>query len=306
MRNQADGPDAAYFHLRRIGMNTGIFPVFFVARMKGGLSLFVLVSGLPAPRSRRQARRLQARLRRTPAKLITEANALPFLTEAVCAAAPAWDAVAAHCGRYAACLLAPETLPLPPDPRFRRYDAAVFRAQVLFRSAFVLLKAAALPPQRLTVTLCDRSGLLASQAPALLPYAAVLRVLTRAPARYIPVCVRVMQTAGAALLLRECYRPAPGPELLLCCSGVPQGIPASACLLTAQPVAAPATVLTGRAFTLRPTHAALLPDGVDPLAFAGALTETCACPDYRDAVFPDLAAAADRLRAWFAAADSGN
>ncbi|MBQ6268306.1 MAG: hypothetical protein IJK64_11115 [Clostridia bacterium] len=267
--------------------------------------MFVLISDVPAPRSRRQARRLQARLRRTPAKLNTEANALPFLTESVCAAAPAWDAVAAHCGRYAACLLAPETLPLPPDSRFRRYDPAAFRAQVLFRAACALLKAAALPPQRLTVTLCDRSGLLASQAPALLPFAAGLRILTSAPARYIPVCVSAMQTAGATLLLRDRYRPAPGPELLLCCSGVPPGVPASACLLTAQSADTSATVLTGHAFSLRPTHAALLPDGVDALAFAGALTETCACPDYRDAVFSDLAAASDHLRAWFAAADSG-
>ena len=263
--------------------------------------MFVLISEAPAPRGRRRIRRLRSRLRRTPAKLCTEANALPFLTETVLSAAPDWEAVAAHCGRCAARLLAPSSLTLPPDPRFRRYDASAFRAKVLFRSAVALLAAAKLPPQPLTITLCDRGGLLAADVLALLPFAAGLRVLTAAPARYIPVCVAALQTAGATLLLRDAYRPAPGPELLLCCSGVPADVPESACLLTAQPVAVSATALTGRAFPLQPTHAALLPDGVEALDFAGALTEICACPDYRAAVFPDLAAAAAPLRAWFGA-----
>lgn len=263
--------------------------------------MFVLLSEASMPRGRLQTRRLQARLRRTPARLCTQANALPFLTETVLSAAPDWEAVAAHCGRYAARLLAPDTLALPPDPRFRRYDAVAFRAGVLFRSSVALLADAKLPPQRLTLTLCDRGGLLAADAPALFPYAAGLRILTCAPARYVPVCVAAMRETGASLLLRDRYLPVPGPEVVLCCSGIPAQAPASVCLLTARAVDLPATVLTGRTFPLRPTHAALLPEGVEPLAFAGALTEACACPDYRDAVFPDLAAAADRLRAWFAA-----
>lgn len=280
-------------------MNTGSFPVFFY--VKGCLRLFVLISETPAPRGRLRVRRLQARLRRSPPKLCTQANALPFLTETVCAGAPDWEAVAVHCGRYTARLLAPAALTLPPDPRFRRYDAAAFRAKVLFRSAIALLGAAQLPPQGLTVTLCDRGGLLAAEALALLPYAAGLRVLTSAPARYIPVSIAAMQKAGAALL-RDFYRPAAGPELLICCSGIPANAPANACLLTAQPANTAATELTGRAFPLRPTHAALLPEGVETLAFAGALTELCACPDYRAAIFPDLAGAPAALRVWFSAA----
>lgn len=262
--------------------------------------MFVLLS--EAVCGRREARRL----RRRPAQLCTEANALPFLLETVAAGAPDWEAVAAHCGRYVGRIIAPAGLSLPAADGFRRYDASAFRAALLLRSACRLLAAAALPPQALTVTLCDRQGLLAADAADLLPYAAQLRILTAAPLRYAPVCAAAIRSCGAAIRLCDSYAPCPGPELVIGCDA-PAGLPADVLLLTADS-AAQGCRLTGAALSLRPTHAALLPAGADAVAFAGALTACCACPDYRAAVFDELAGtglpeAAARLRAWFAAAN---
>ena len=114
-----------------------------------------------------------------------------------------WERLAAVAGGCKGRILAPTQLKVPEGYGFCEYYSADFAAQMIFESALSLLKAAAVPPQGLNISLVDPNALLADRVCELLEVAAKVKVVTKKPQDFLSAARKAMREYGATLIISE-------------------------------------------------------------------------------------------------------
>lgn len=178
-----------------------------------------------------------------------------------------WARIATVTGGCKGRILAPPQLKVPDGFGFCEFYSADFAANMIFDSALALLKAAAVPPQGLSVALVDPDAFLAGRVCDLLSVASSVKVVTKKPQSFVSSVQQAMREYGATLVMGA-------------------GHDASSAVIS-YPAAKPSDgvygIISAKGVTVKGFGAdtvqdfkGILPSGLDTVCFAGACAKLCA------------------------------
>ena len=236
-------------------------------------------------------RRKQIRITaRSSAEICRETGSLPFCMLDVIndKKGVLWHNFEERCGRYASRIVAPRNVALPDGCDLKRFTPSAMISSLVFNSAKAVIDSAAPTPDSFVLTVTDRCAPSALRVCELLPFCSTVRVITSRPEKYAAACEKALTDFGATLILRSAYEPTQKPDIVICCDGVVCPSMNAAAVFAYKRRTCGKIRFCGNGITLTEKHRSLLPDGIEPLDFAGALTELCACAEYTSACFSQL------------------
>ncbi len=227
---------------------------------------------------------------RSPAEICRESGSLPFCTLDVINGKHGIinQNFEARCGRYASRIVAPRSIALPDDCNLQRFTPSTIISNLVFNTAKAVVASASPAPESFVLTVTDRCALSVLRVCELLPFCSTVRVITSRPEKYASACEKALNDFGATLILRSAYEPTQKPDIVICCDGVVSTLMNAAAVFAYKRRTCGKIRFCGNGITLTERHREFLPEGIEPLDFAGALTELCACTEYADACFANL------------------
>ena len=249
--------------------------------------MFIILDIIKPPEKLRKRRRVIKEINSSSPEMHRTSGGLPFYTARICEEKGAvnWDAVNRKCSRYASRIIVPRTVYIPDSSALRRFVPKAFGSTLVFNTAINLLKSAAISPQSLALTLCDRNGILSGRLHELLEYSSVIKVITLHPERYAAACCKAYEEYGASVILRSSYEQAAKPELIIAADGCFSPLMHKSAVVAGKSFSAGALKIVYSDIDLNEEHATVLPNGIQAYDFAGALTELCFCRDYINSSF---------------------
>lgn len=196
-----------------------------------------------------------------------------------------WKSAAERCGRYASRIIAPRNITLPDNGIIKRFIPTCFISTLTFNTAVALLKDAGIDPKSFSITLTDRNGNLASSVCRLLPFSSTVRIITSRPERYAAACTEALDGYGATLIIRSSYERRKNPDFIINCDSTVSPAMSESAIITSKRSCGGFIRFDCSALELTEAHKNLILPDIEPMDFAGALTELCACSDYSGAVF---------------------
>lgn len=249
--------------------------------------MFVILRANECPKGIfKKAKQRKALAKSQPKSMPTD-KGLPYfiLDIPACPSDYSWNVIAEKCGRYASRIVAPRSLLLPDHTRLKRFIPRSMPSILILNTAAETIKKAALPPEQISVTVTDRNAAHASKICSLLPLAATVRIVTTHPERYAAACQKAFDEFGASLIIRTAYEPISKPDIVICCDGVISPAMNSAAVFGYKHKPCGKIYFCGSGIKLSQEHWDILPESIDPVDFAGALTELCGSPEYKSSVF---------------------
>lgn len=131
-----------------------------------------------------------------------------------------WDEVREAAGREAGRMLFPAGVRPPGGYGFGSFSGHALSRALMAAAAQQLLRMASVPPKHMSIGLYDPSGSLATLVPALLPFAADVRVVTGRPQAYEGAERIAMAMFGAALPVTREAETLTGAKLILAPEGL--------------------------------------------------------------------------------------
>ena len=131
-----------------------------------------------------------------------------------------WDEVRQAAGREAGRMLFPAGVRPPGGLGFGSFSGHALSRALMAAAAQQLLRMASVPPKHMSIGLYDPSGSLATLVPALLPFAADVRVVTGRPQAYEGAERIAMAMFGAALPVTREAETLTGAKLILAPEGL--------------------------------------------------------------------------------------
>lgn len=188
-----------------------------------------------------------------------------------------WDDIAFCAGRCAGRMLLPQGLIPPDDSPVKPFLPSALAPLTLFNTVCEVLSRRATPPTEECITLLDARGLLAHRAGRLLPFASLVRIVTENTAAYERTADRVMEEYGAALLIQNTLSGARDSTVLIAPDGLAESFfPEKKCaVFTNRETRGGHICVLISGIDLPEQYGRLLPAGIDPDLFAGALYEEC-------------------------------
>ncbi len=190
-----------------------------------------------------------------------------------------WKEIGFYAGRCAGRMLLPNGLLPPADCPVKPFCPTALASLALFHTACAVLAQRHAPPEGERITLVDQTGALARRADKLLPFAALVRIVTQRPSAYQPAVKQAMEEYGAALLVQETGIGAGDSTVVIAPYGLNGDfVPAARCAVF---LGGSSTCETGgvtiraEGFDLPEAYRRLLPEGIDADRFACALYEAC-------------------------------
>ncbi len=202
-----------------------------------------------------------------------------------------WKNVFNRCGRYASRIVAPRNLILPDESGLKRFVPLSMSSLLTFNTAGNIIKESDLPPDKFSITLTDRNGIFPSKIDELLPLSSQIRIVTAHPERYSAACANALNEYGASLIIRPSYEENSKPDAVICADGAVTSSMKNAAVFACKRKTGGKLLFTGSGITLSPEHLEIIPDGIDAVDFAGAITELCGYAGYRNSVFSEVSIA---------------
>lgn len=226
----------------------------------------------------------------SPAVICKNAEGLPYFQVDVINGKKGiiWDGIAAKCGRYSSRIVAPRSVSLPDDIGIKRFSPSSTVSNLVFNTAKNTVALAAPAPDSFCLTVTDRCALFAPRICELLPLCSTVRVITLRPEKYASACEKALSESGATLILRPSYEPPRKPDIVICCDGAVSAAMSDAAIFTFRRKSCGKIRFCGSGITLTDEHCSFLPEGIDPLDFAAALTELCGNREYACSCFESV------------------
>lgn len=199
-----------------------------------------------------------------------------------------WETVEEKCGRYSSRIIAPRSLTLPDCGKLRRFIPVSMPFLLTFNTAKSVLEKARLPHGDFTVTVTDRNGSRAADISGILPFASAVRVITSRPDRYAETREKAMSDYGASLMIRPSYEPLTKPDIVICCDGIIPSEAAEAAVFSHKPTQSGKLNFRCNGLSLSDSHKSIVPENIDSVDFAGAITELCGSPEYRNSRYENV------------------
>ncbi len=201
---------------------------------------------------------------------------------------PDWSLIAGKCGRYSSRIVASHSVPLPDNSGLKRFIPLSTNAFLLFNTALKAISDSGLPHEKFCITVTDRNGILPSRICELLPFASTVRIITSRPERYARAAEDAYKNHGASLVIRSVYEPSSIPEIVICCDGAVLSAMSEAAVFAFRRSHAGKLRFCASGIELSDFHKSILPQDIDPVDFAGALTELCGSSEYRFSPFSEI------------------
>ena len=186
-----------------------------------------------------------------------------------------WEEIAFCAGRCAGRMLLPDGI-IPPDGgSVKAFLPDALAPLILFNTACDVLSRRRQPPGEECITLLDPKGRLARRAGRLLAFASLVRVVTDHAAIYEQTAEQVMEDYGAALLIQATFAGARDSTVVIAPGGLKESFfPERKCaVFTNQESSGGYLCITAEGINLPEPYFRLIPDGINPDQFAGALYE---------------------------------
>lgn len=249
--------------------------------------MFVILRVNEAPKGIFKRAKQRKQLSKSQVEAVSTEKGLPFFILDIPADIndAAWNTVAEKCGRYVSRIVAPRSLALPDCGKLKRFVPSLMPSSLTFNTAADVIKKAAIDPCEISVTVTDRNAVHASGICRLLPLAAAVKVVTAHPERYASACSTALNEYGASIIIRSAYEPCTKPDIVICCDGGLAPSMQSAAVFGYRHKQAGKIYFCGSGIELARIHGKIIPDNIDPIDFAGAVTELCGSPEYKNSVF---------------------
>ena len=227
---------------------------------------------------------------RTPAVICKNPGGLPFFRVDVIGGKKGiiWNGFQEKCGRYSSRIIAPRSIPLPDASGVKRYSPSSMLPDFIFNTAKNTVARASASPDSFSLTVTDRCALFPSRICELLPLCSTVRIITLRPEKYASVCEKALTESGATLILRSSYEPTQKPDIVICCDGAANAAMSDSAVFAFRKKTCGKIRFIGSGINLTDAHRAFLPEGIDPLDFACALTELCGSREYSSSCFADI------------------
>lgn len=196
-----------------------------------------------------------------------------------------WETVGEKCGRYASRIVAPRSIPLPDAGKLQRFLPCAMTSVLTFNTAVDTLKNADIPPDSISITVSDYGARQASELCRILPFASLIRVITAYPERYAAHCEKAFRDFGASVVIRSCYEPSSKPDIIICCDGRLSPCAEKAAVFSHKNKTLGKLHFKGIGTELSDSHCAVIPESIDSVDFAGAVTELCGGSEYKSSCF---------------------
>ena len=260
--------------------------------------MFVVLRINPMPNGLFVNRKLKKIIENAHLQSVSTENGLPFylldIPEKI--APSAWNAVEKKCNRYASRIVAPRTLMLPDCEKIRRFTPSAMHSLLTFNTAAETIKKASVAPEKISITLTDANARHSSCLNALLPLASTLRVITTHPERYAVACEKAFNEHGASVILRSDYEPSAKPDIVICCDGRLSPKAENAAVFCHKNKTCGKLHFKGSGIVLNPHHSEIIPESIDGVDFAGAITELCGSSEYRQSRFSRLESSCSKCK----------
>lgn len=255
--------------------------------MKGCGGVFVVLGITEQEKGCFRKRKQIRKVLQSPAIICKNAEGLPYFRVDVINGKKGiiWDGIAAKCGRYSSRIVAPRSISLPDDIGIKRFSPSSTVPNLIFNTAKASVAGAAPPPDGFCLTVTDRCALFSSRICELLPLCSTVRIITLRPEKYAFACEKALSESGAALILRSAYEPPRKPDIVICCDGAVSAAMSDAAVFTFRKKSCGKIRFCGSGVSLSEEHLRSLPEGIEPLDFAAALTELCGNREYACARF---------------------
>lgn len=252
--------------------------------MKGSGNVFVILEPVGIQGGFFERRRREKALIASEATVHRSRSGLPFYILAVPDGKKGidWEMAALKCGRYASRIVAPRGMTIPDIHGAARFIPSRLPSMLTFNTAARLLEKASLPTDLFSLTLCDRNAVLSRNLNKLLPLSSKIRVITNRPEGYARACADAFENSGASILLRSVYEPSPTPDIVICADGCISPLMSKSAVFLFSKRTDSRLCFTLSGTTLLSEHTGILPEGVDSVDFAGALTELCGSGEYAE------------------------
>ena len=196
--------------------------------------------------------------------------------------------ISKKCGKYASRIIAPHSFPLPDNSGLRRFIPVSMNSFLVFNTALSAIQKSSLPADKMCITVTDRNAVVNSRICELLPYASTIRIITSHPERYALAVADAYENHGASLVLRNIYEPVSQPEIVICCDGAVLSSMNKAAVFVTKRKTGGKVRFNGNGVELSEFHKELIPDNIETVDFAGALTELCGSPEYKHSPFSSI------------------
>ena len=192
---------------------------------------------------------------------------------------------AEKCGRYVSRVIAPRNLLLPDNGKVKRFTPVYSNGLFNFNTALSTIKKAKLRSEEICITVIDRNARMNGEIHRLLPYASSVRAVTSRPERYCNECNRIYDDCGASVMVRANYRPVRKKEIVICCDGTTTAEMKNSAVFSFRQNKYGKLRFFSEKISLSENHGKIIPDNIDPVHFAAAVTELCASTEYKSSIF---------------------
>ncbi len=204
-----------------------------------------------------------------------------------------WNTVSRKCGRYASRIVASHSVSLPDNSGLKRFIPISMNAILVFNTALKIIGSSDLPADRFAVTVTDRNAVTPSRLRELLPFSSAVKIITSHPEKFAAAAMEAYESHGASLMIRSRYEPSDKPEVIVCCDGAIMSSMDGAAIFTSKKTTVGKLRFVGKRVELSDYHKSIIPDDIETVDFAGALTELCGSGEYRQSSFAELETSCD-------------
>lgn len=252
--------------------------------------MFVVLRTIEPPKSFLQKRKHKKYIRNTQPETVHTESGLPFFALDIAKNIndSEWLKTAEKCGRYASRIVAPRSLSLPDYGGMKRFLPSYTPSLLNFNTALDVIEKSDIDPYEISITLTDRNAVHPSRIYRLLPFASSVRIITTHPEKYAAACKNALDEYGASVVIRPSYEPSSKKDVVICCDGGISPQMSSATVFAYKQCSIGKLRFTGNGVLLSANHTSAVPDDIDSVDFAGAVTELCGSREYKNSVFSSL------------------
>ena len=207
-----------------------------------------------------------------------------------------WHSASRKCGRYASRIVASHSVSLPDNSGLKRFIPISMNAILVFNTALKIIGDSDLPADKITITVTDRNAVTPSRLCELLPFSSSVKVITSHPEKFAVTAMEAYENHGASLIIRNKYEPSDKQEIIVCCDGAVMSSMEQALIFTAKKTTVGKLRFIGKRVELSDYHKSIIPDDIETVDFAGALTELCGSGEYRHSSFAEIEISCDKCK----------
>lgn len=249
-------------------------------------SVFVILKPVDAPGGYFASRKLKKSVDEKPAEFIRTADGMPFAVLEIFNGKNGieWKKVIEKCGRYTSRVIVPKGISLPENQRISPFIPSRFLYNLCLNTALEILDTVKLSPDSFVLTLCDREAKFTQELCRLVPLCSSIKVITEKIEKYIPVCTDILEKTGASVILRTSFEKSSKRDAVIFCGGEKNEFVSADIVFAPDKTVRGKTTVIGSGVVLLEEHKSITGNGIDPVLFAGALTELCGSRTYENSV----------------------